>query len=63
MDASAAAVTVAIDFDDVTDMEVINVYKGTSTTDAGDVTVTIEDNDALTAAQEGALSLLSLIHI
>ncbi len=57
LDASAAAVTVAIDFDDVTDMEVISVYKGSAATDAGDVTVTIEDNDALTAAQEGALSL------
>ncbi len=57
LNASAAAVTIALDFDDVTDMEKVVVSRGTSATDGGDVTITIEDNDALTAAQEGALSL------
>ena len=57
LNASAAAVTATIDFDDVTDMETLSVTKLTALTDGGDVTVVIDDNDVLTLAQERALSL------
>jgi len=57
LDASAGAVTATIDFDDVTEVENITVYKGVAALSGGKVTLGIDDNDASELLDPAALTI------